>query len=155
MPVEIINTPNGTRTATATKYRPETAFDLANVQYKAGLTDFLTVLDAQRELYANRDLLAHSNVPTGIGAGLTISPLGSAAAQGLPGNRYAVGGAFNAAATGRCAGRRSRLRVSRPNSRIAEVADFKRVFMLMIVCGVMTSRFAARIATKPGRPPTP
>jgi NodT family efflux transporter outer membrane factor (OMF) lipoprotein len=38
----------------------ETAFELASVQYGAGLTDFLTVLDAQRELYLNRDLLAQS-----------------------------------------------------------------------------------------------
>ncbi len=38
----------------------QTAFDLANVQYRAGLTDFLTVLDAQRELYSTQDLLAQS-----------------------------------------------------------------------------------------------
>lgn len=38
----------------------ETSFELANVQYKAGLTDFLTVLDAQRQMYANEDLLAQS-----------------------------------------------------------------------------------------------
>jgi outer membrane protein TolC len=28
--------------------------------YKAGLTDFLSVLDAQRELYSDEDLLAQS-----------------------------------------------------------------------------------------------
>jgi len=33
---------------------------LATVQYKAGLSDFLAVLDAQREMYANQDLLAQS-----------------------------------------------------------------------------------------------
>jgi outer membrane protein TolC len=44
----------------ATVEADETAFELANVQYKAGLTDFLTVLDAQRELYSNQDLLAQS-----------------------------------------------------------------------------------------------
>jgi multidrug efflux system outer membrane protein len=36
------------------------AFELATVQYKAGLSDFLAVLDAQREMYANQDLLAQS-----------------------------------------------------------------------------------------------
>jgi outer membrane protein TolC len=38
----------------------ETAFELVNVQYRAGLTDFLTVLDALRELHAGQDLLAGS-----------------------------------------------------------------------------------------------
>jgi len=38
----------------------QTAVDLATVQYRAGLTDFLTVLQAQRDLYTNQDLLAAS-----------------------------------------------------------------------------------------------
>jgi len=33
---------------------------LSSELYKAGLTDFLSVLDAQRELYASEDLLAQS-----------------------------------------------------------------------------------------------
>jgi NodT family efflux transporter outer membrane factor (OMF) lipoprotein len=44
----------------ATVEANQTAFELANAQYTAGLTDFLTVLDAQRDLYANQDLLAQS-----------------------------------------------------------------------------------------------
>jgi len=44
----------------ATVEADQEAFDLANVQYRAGLTDFLTVLDAEREMYANQDLLAQS-----------------------------------------------------------------------------------------------
>ncbi len=36
------------------------AVRLSSDLYKAGLTDFLSVLDAQRELYANEDLLAQS-----------------------------------------------------------------------------------------------
>ena len=36
------------------------AVDLATEQYRAGLADFLSVLDAQRELYANEDQLAQS-----------------------------------------------------------------------------------------------
>lgn len=38
----------------------EEAVTLSNDRYRAGLTDFLSVLDAQRELYANEDLLAQS-----------------------------------------------------------------------------------------------
>ena len=38
----------------------EEAVRLSSDLYKAGLTDFLSVLDAQRELYANEDLLAQS-----------------------------------------------------------------------------------------------
>ena len=38
-----------------------------------------------------------ATVLTGIGVGLTISPLASAAAHALPANRYAIGGAFNSA----------------------------------------------------------
>jgi NodT family efflux transporter outer membrane factor (OMF) lipoprotein len=36
------------------------AVDLATEQYRAGLVDFLSVLEAQRELYANEDQLAQS-----------------------------------------------------------------------------------------------
>jgi NodT family efflux transporter outer membrane factor (OMF) lipoprotein len=38
----------------------EEAVRLSSELYKAGLTDFLSVLDAQRELYADEDLLAQS-----------------------------------------------------------------------------------------------
>ena len=38
----------------------EEAVTLSNDRYRAGLTDFLSVLDAERELYANEDLLAQS-----------------------------------------------------------------------------------------------
>jgi NodT family efflux transporter outer membrane factor (OMF) lipoprotein len=44
----------------ATIAADQDAFELTSVQYRAGLSDFLTVLDAQRELYANQDLLAQS-----------------------------------------------------------------------------------------------
>jgi len=44
------------------------AVDLATEQYKAGLTDFLSVLDAQRELYADEDQAVQSrtNVTTDV-----------------------------------------------------------------------------------------
>jgi NodT family efflux transporter outer membrane factor (OMF) lipoprotein len=38
----------------------EEAVKLSNERYRAGLTDFLAVLDAQRELYANEDLFTQS-----------------------------------------------------------------------------------------------
>jgi NodT family efflux transporter outer membrane factor (OMF) lipoprotein len=44
----------------ATVEADQEAFELATVQYKAGLSDFLAVLDAQREMYTNQDLLAQS-----------------------------------------------------------------------------------------------
>jgi outer membrane protein TolC len=58
-------------------------FELANVQYKAGQTDFLAVLEAQRQLFANQALLARSqtNVTTdliqlyrALGGNWSISP---------------------------------------------------------------------------------
>jgi NodT family efflux transporter outer membrane factor (OMF) lipoprotein len=67
----------------ATVKADETAFELANVQYRAGLTDFLTVLDAQRALYSNQDLLAQSQTQIttnlialyrALGGGWSISP---------------------------------------------------------------------------------
>src|SRR2546428_1176783 len=38
------------------------AVDLATEQYRAGLVDFLSVLEAQRELYANEDQLVQSQI---------------------------------------------------------------------------------------------
>jgi NodT family efflux transporter outer membrane factor (OMF) lipoprotein len=38
----------------------QTALELSRELYRSGLVDFLTVLDAQRELYSNEDLLAQS-----------------------------------------------------------------------------------------------
>jgi multidrug efflux system outer membrane protein len=67
----------------ATVRSDETSFELANVQYRAGLTDFLTVLDAQRQMYANQDLLAQSQTSVttsliglyrALGGGWSISP---------------------------------------------------------------------------------
>jgi NodT family efflux transporter outer membrane factor (OMF) lipoprotein len=61
----------------------ETAFTLAQVQYRAGLADFLTVLDAERTLATNQDLLAQSSLATAtavislykaLGGGWTVSP---------------------------------------------------------------------------------
>jgi len=40
----------------------ETALNLAQIQYKAGLADFLTVLDSERTLASNQDQLAQSQV---------------------------------------------------------------------------------------------
>jgi multidrug efflux system outer membrane protein len=60
------------------------AVDLATEQYKAGLTDFLSVLDAQRELYADEDQAVQSqtSVTTNVialyralGGGWNVSPV--------------------------------------------------------------------------------
>ena len=44
------------------------AVDLATEQYRAGLVDFLSVLEAQRELYANEDQFVQSQ--TGVAVDL-------------------------------------------------------------------------------------
>ncbi|HKF57312.1 MAG TPA: TolC family protein, partial [Blastocatellia bacterium] len=44
----------------ATVRASQDALSLASDQYRAGLTDFLTVLDSERTLFANQDLLAQS-----------------------------------------------------------------------------------------------
>jgi NodT family efflux transporter outer membrane factor (OMF) lipoprotein len=62
-----------------------TALELANVQYKAGLSDFLTVLQSERDLDATQDLLAQSQASIStdlvalykaLGGGWSVSPLG-------------------------------------------------------------------------------
>ena len=40
----------------------QTASNLAQMQYQAGLADFLTVLDSERTLFQNQDQLAQSQV---------------------------------------------------------------------------------------------
>ncbi len=44
----------------ATVRASQDALDLTNTQYRAGLADFLTVLDSERTLFSNQDLLAQS-----------------------------------------------------------------------------------------------
>ena len=59
------------------------AVELAQVQYRAGLTDFLSVLDAQRELYSTEEQLAQSQTAIvrnlvalykALGGGWSVSP---------------------------------------------------------------------------------
>ena len=52
------------------------AVRLSNETYRAGLTDFLTVLDAERELYANEDLLAQSRTAEAVNAIALYKALG-------------------------------------------------------------------------------
>jgi multidrug efflux system outer membrane protein len=61
----------------------KTALELANVQYRAGLSDFLNVLQSERDLYANQDFLAQSQAAIStnvvalykaLGGGWSISP---------------------------------------------------------------------------------
>lgn len=64
----------------------QVAVDLATEQYQAGLVDFLSVLDAQRELYADEDLAVQSQTAVttnvialyrALGGGWSVSPLAS------------------------------------------------------------------------------
>lgn len=50
----------------ATVRASQDALDLANTQYRAGLADFLTVLDSERTLFQNQDLLAQSQTALAI-----------------------------------------------------------------------------------------
>ena len=59
------------------------ALELAQVQYTAGLADFLTVLDAERELYITQDQAAQSSTAVvvdavalnkALGGGWKVSP---------------------------------------------------------------------------------
>jgi len=68
----------------AAVHSSQTALDLAQVQYRAGLADFLTVLDSERALYTNQDLLAQSQAAIAtdlvslykaLGGGWSISPV--------------------------------------------------------------------------------
>ena len=61
----------------------KTALELANVQYKAGLSDFLTVLQSEWDLDATQDLLAQSQASIStdlialykaLGGGWSVSP---------------------------------------------------------------------------------
>ena len=61
----------------------KTALELANVQYKAGLSDFLAVLQSERDLAATLDLLAQSRASIStdlvalykaLGGGWSVSP---------------------------------------------------------------------------------
>jgi EmrB/QacA subfamily drug resistance transporter len=87
----------------------------------------------------------------GIGVGLSISPLSSAAAHGLSAGRYAIGGAVNSAIRqlGSVLGVALAFALLGPHARNAGAEDFKPVFALMIVCGISTSMFALRLRTKP------
>jgi len=60
------------------------AVDLATEQYRAGLVDFLSVLDAQRELYADEDQAAQSQTSVttdvialyrALGGGWNVGPI--------------------------------------------------------------------------------
>lgn len=60
----------------ATVLASQDALDLANAQYRAGLADFLTVLDSERTLFANQDLLAQSDTALVVELVATYKALG-------------------------------------------------------------------------------
>jgi len=69
------------------------AMNLADAQYRAGLADFLTVLDAERTLFTNEDLLAQSQTEIvvdlvalykALGGGWQPFPLEAKTGNGIP-----------------------------------------------------------------------
>jgi multidrug efflux system outer membrane protein len=64
----------------------EEAVKLSNDRYRAGLTDFLSVLDAQRELYANEDLLAQSRTSQTLDLIALYKSLGGGWENAFPGS---------------------------------------------------------------------
>lgn len=69
----------------ATVRASQDALSLANDQYRAGLADFLTVLDSERTLFANQDLLAQSQTALVIDLVSLYKALGGGW-QGFPAN---------------------------------------------------------------------
>jgi outer membrane protein TolC len=67
----------------ATVRASQDALNLANDQYRAGLADFLTVLDSERTLFANQDLLAQSQTALVVDLVALYKALGGGW-QGLP-----------------------------------------------------------------------
>jgi len=67
--------------------RSQTAVQLSRERYRSGLADFLTVLDAERQLYNNEDLLAQSQIAVTTNLIALYKALGGgweAAAPGAP-----------------------------------------------------------------------
>ena len=69
----------------------QTALELSRELYKSGLVDFLTVLDAQRELYSNEDLLAQSQTTVTTNLVALYKALGGGWERSLP--NYSAQGA--------------------------------------------------------------
>jgi EmrB/QacA subfamily drug resistance transporter len=86
----------------------------------------------------------------GMGVGLSISPLSSASAHDLVPSRFAIGGAFNGAVRqlGGVIGVALAFALL-GEIRMARVAEFKHVFLLMAASGLASAILASGIDTKP------
>jgi len=108
------------------------------------------VLDTgiEREIW---DLWLPSLLLTGIGVGLTLPTLSSAAVHGLPPNRFAVGSAVNQTVRQIGAVLGVALVIALLGSpRPAELLDaFNRIFWLLAAGGVATALFSLAIDTRP------
>ena len=108
------------------------------------------VLDTgiEREIW---DLWLPSLILTGIGVGLTLPTLSSAAVHGLPPNRFAVGSAVNQTVRQIGAVLGVALVIALLGSPVpAELLEaFDRIFWLLVAGGVATALFSLAIDTKP------
>jgi hypothetical protein len=93
---------------------------------------------------------------TGAGVALCFPQLSSAVGQALPSNRLGVGGAVTQAIRqfgGTFGVALTIALVGRPAGIGAALAAFDRVWWLLVAGGVLTSLFAARLATRPAPAP--
>src|SRR5262249_13474194 len=86
----------------------------------------------------------------GHGVGLSISPLASAAVHGIDSARYALGGAVNSSIRqlGGVLGVAFAFTLLGRHPQSAGIMDFRRIFVLMMACGLLTAILAAGITTR-------
>ena len=112
----------------------------------------ILAIDLDREVWA---LWLPSLVLTGIGVGLTLPTLSSAAVHGLPPNRFAVGSAVNQTVRqlGSVLGVSLIIAVLGSPSPAELLEAFDRIFLLLVAGGLATALFSLAIDTKPGLRP--
>lgn len=91
-----------------------------------------------------------SSLAIGLGIGLCLPVLGSAAVQGLEASRFAVGSAVNQAfrALGSVLGVALAIALLGRDPRTADLSSFQHVFVLFVACGFLTSAASIGIHTK-------
>lgn len=92
-----------------------------------------------------------SSLLVGLGVGLCLPVLSSAAVHGLPPSRFAVGSAVNQSvrALGAVLGVALAIALLGRDPRTAGLATFQHVFALFVLCGLLTSAASIGIRTEP------
>jgi EmrB/QacA subfamily drug resistance transporter len=110
--------------------------------------------DLEREIL---NLWLPSLVLTGVGVGLTLPTLSSAAVHGLPANRFAVGSAVNQTVRqiGSVLGVALVIALLGSSNPSELLEAFDRIFYLLAAGGVATAIFSLAIDTKPQTRPAP